>query len=221
MSFNNSVKQIEHKFLILFPGGFSDTNWLKLVKKHSSTKVDNLFQDALNQAKMQENTVDSAIEAIQKAANYSTTISMFEKFALRNYLTSKDIHTEFVEILYKFMYEDYQKYFAEFTHVLSKTKNSINNSNCAKWSIVSFFLAFSNKNQHVFLKPTTAKRISAFFETDIAYQSYPNLETYEKFRNIIFKFKENSSLVKDQELITVQAVIFCALSMMPEDFGTE
>ncbi|MCL2567536.1 MAG: hypothetical protein FWE18_05540 [Alphaproteobacteria bacterium] len=230
MTFTALVKQVEHKFLILFPNGFIDENWLKLSKKHSSLKIDSLFQTVLNKEHMAEvvnllkggsslpkSSLAEIIDAVIKAVNYSTTISMFEKFALRNYLTSPSIHQEFIDVLYKFMYVDYQKYFADFSHVLSKTKNSIENSNCAKWSIISFFLAFSNKNQHVFLKPTTAKRISAFFNMDIAYQSYPNLETYEKFRDIIFKFKENSVLAKDKELITAQAVIFCALSMMPKD----
>ncbi|MDR0483767.1 MAG: hypothetical protein LBH40_00615 [Alphaproteobacteria bacterium] len=215
MNFITLTKQVEHKFLILFPKAFEDANWLKLSKKHDSTRIDNIFKTTLSQPRMQaliaENNTEEIIADILKTVSYSTTISMFEKFAIRNYLGSKSTHKDFLEVLYKFLHEDYKKYFAEFTYTLTKTKNSITNSNCAKWSIVSFFLAFSDKN-HVLLKPTTAKTTAKFFEVDIEYQSYPNLETYEKYKELILKFKENSLLVKNQDISIAQAVIFCALS---------
>lgn len=218
--FNENTKRIDTKFLFLFPDSFADKEWLKLDKKHSIKVIDDIFSTYLSKAQMKtaldEGHIEDIILACKTAIQKSTTISMFEKMAFRNYMLDESLHKEFAQSLYNVLYVNYKKYFSEFTYILTKTRNSISNSNCAKWAIVSFFLAYSNKDYHVFLKPTSVKNVSIYFKIDIQYQAYPNLETYEKFRDIILKFKKQSSLTKNKDNAISQAIIFCALSIMHE-----
>jgi hypothetical protein len=218
--FNENTRRIDAKFLFLFPNSFEDKEWLKLNKKHSIQAIDNIFTTSLSKAQMktsiEEGHLEDIILACKTAVQKSTTISMFEKMAFRNYMLDESLHKEFAQSLYNVLYVNYKKYFSEFTYLLTKTRNSISNSNCAKWAIVSFFLAYSNKDYHVFLKPTSAKNVSIYFKTDIQYQAYPNLETYEKFRDIIIEFKKQSKLTQNKDNIISQVIIFCALSIMHE-----
>lgn len=219
VSFLDQIKNIENKFLILFPNAFEDKEWLKLVKKHDKKIIDEIFKKSLSKNQMREDiekgNIENIINACKKAVQNSTTISMFEKIAFRNYMTDKSLHKEFAKTLYLLLHVDYTKYLSKFVYILTKTRNTIGNSNCAKWTIVTFFLSYSDGDTHVFLKPNTAKKTSHYFSIDINYQAYPNLETYEKFRNIIIQYKEHCTLTKNDPNIKSQAVIFCALSIMP------
>ncbi len=218
--FSENVRRIDAKFSLLFPNLFEDKEWLRLSKKHSIKNIETIFSTTLSKKQMKyhldNGEIEEIITASKRAVQSSTTISMFEKIAFRNYMVDSSLHNEFAETLYKFLYVDYKKYFADFTYLLTKTRNSISNSNCAKWTIVSFFLSYSNKEYHVFLKPSSSKNTSIYFNKDIEYQAYPNLETYEKFREIVLSFKKLSTVASNKENPIVQAVIFCALSIMHE-----
>lgn len=219
-NFSEKVQMIERKFLYLFPESFEDKEWLKLSKKHSTQAIDTIFNTSLSKKTMKNylksGEISEIISACKTVIQRSTTISMFEKIAFRNFMLDSSLHKEFATLLYNFMYVDYKKYFADFVYLLTRTRNSIGNSDCAKWTIVTSFLAHCNKDYHVFLKPSSSKNTAFFFNIDIQYQAYPNLETYEKFRDIIINFKKLSKLTHNKKNEISQAVIFCALSIMYE-----
>jgi hypothetical protein len=213
-----SYEDIDNLFISLFPLGLQDKKWLDLGKRHQNAylRLVDLFKQELSKQNIEDHLekgdykyiAEQATKVIQK----STMVSLFEKIAFRNFIEQTSIHRDFADSLYALLYNDYKKNFAQFVGVLGSLKD-YKNANAAKWTVVSAFLCHSNPYEHVFIKPTTVKNIALFLGIDISYNSSPNIETYEKVRNMILDYKKVSKIAKEQDNIIAQAIMYVGLAI--------
>jgi hypothetical protein len=209
-------KDIDKYFMKAFPKGLDDPNWLDLSKKHASyKKVIDIFKNELSEENFNEYLLRESykplIDATLSVINKSTMVNLFEKIAFRNFVDSNANPKDFLEALYNTLYVDYKTHMAALVKELGKFK-SLKNANAAKWGIVTCFLIHAEPNLHVIVKPTTTKAIALFLNTDIAYSATPNIESYEKIKNMILDFKKNSALAKGENNIITQAIMYVAIN---------
>lgn len=208
------IKFIEQSFLRQFPNGLEDETFKMLGKKHqSSNRILMMFKDSItlkNLTSRNESIREETMKSIIKAVTQSTLISTFEKVAFKNYIKDTRIHQPFMETLAALLNDCNEETMSAFVHVCSIKKNETN-ANIAKWPIITFFLAYSDPYNEVFIKPTTIKQVAKIMNVDIEYQALPNFNTYERARNMILDFKKQSSLVHDENNIMVQAIIYSSI----------
>lgn len=211
----DAFRQIDHDFLLRFPGGLSDPAWLELGKKHRSvTTVIALCQQELTQPKLEQAITQrryaDITETCRQIIGRCTTVSTFEKMAFRNYLGFGDVHPAFVQALHDVLYRFGPESFEHFVDALSLCRHD-KNANAAKWPIVTCFLAYSDPQQHVCIKPTTIKTLAGKLGIDIAYQARPNYTTYQRVQEMVQQFRQHSRLAADQNNIIAQAVMYCTV----------
>lgn len=209
------VAQIEQDFLLRFPGGLQDPAWLALGKKHRSTlQAMALFDTALSlptlAAAIAQRRYGEVIEACRQFVGRCTTISTFEKIAFRNYLAFGDVHEPFVRSLHALLVRCDAASFDDFVDVLLLCRYD-KNANAAKWPLVTAFLAYSNPQQHVCVKPTTIKKLAARLGVDIAYQAQPAYQTYQRVQAMVAQFRQHSTQLVVDNNITAQAVMYCTV----------
>lgn len=209
------MAQIDHDFLLRFPGGLQDPAWLALGKKHrGSLQVINICSQALTQQALEDALAQrqyaTITEACRQIIGRCTTVSTFEKMAFRNYLAFSDVHESFVRALHAVLYRFDAGSFADFVEVLALCRND-KNANAAKWPVVTAFLAYSHPQEHVCIKPTTVKKLAARLGVDIAYQAWPNYQTYQRVQAMVQQFRRQSHLATGQNNIITQAIMYCAV----------
>ena len=210
----NAYQQIDADFLARFPQGLQDAEWLALAKKHRSLdSVLKLCRDGLAEpllrAAIDSGNTAAVIDTCRQIVSRCTTVSTFEKIAFRNYLAFSDVHRPFVTALHALLYRFGEASFADFVEVLQLCRHD-DNANPAKWPLVSCFLAYSDPQRHVCIKPTTIKRLAARLGVDIGYRSLPNFATYSRVQTMVLQFRSYSVLAADQNNIIAQAVMYCA-----------
>ncbi|SCK04811.1 hypothetical protein [Vogesella sp. LIG4] len=211
----DAYQQIEADFLARFPQGLQDEAWLALGKKHRSIDgVIALCRDGLAEpllrAAVESGNSAAVIDTCRHIVGRCSTVSTFEKMAFRNYLAFSDVHRPFVAALYALLYRFDETSFADFVEVLQLCRND-GNANPAKWPLVSCFLAYSDPQRHVCIKPTTIKKLAARLEVDIAYRPLPNFDTYCRVQAMVLDFRRHSRLAAEQNNIIAQAVMYCTV----------
>ncbi len=110
------------------------------------------------------------------------------------------------------MYKLNKENFEKFVLLLARYRTE-KNCNCAKWTVVTFFLAYLDPEKYVFIKPTTTKMIANALNTDIEYTSYPIYETYTKVYDMICDYREQSDICGNLNIMLTEAVLYCAVKM--------
>lgn len=206
---------IDQDFLLRFPDGLQDAAWQALARKHRSVdSVITLCSQGLAATTMQQALNDGNLATISETCRQiigrSTTVSTFEKMAFRNYLGFRDVHLPFAQALYRLLHQFGPDSFAEFVEVLQLCRND-GNANPAKWPVVTCFLAYSQPDVHVCIKPTTIKKVAARLGVDIAYRPLPNFDTYARVQAMVRDFRQHSELAREQNNIIAQAIMYCTV----------
>ncbi len=209
-----NIQQIDQLFLRRYPNGVNDDAFVSIGRKHqSSDRILATFQEQLtinrlistNRA-IQEET----IKAIIKVVSQSTLLSTFDKIAFKNYMKDQKIYGLFLHALAEMLNDFNEETLDAFVKVCSLKKQE-SNANIAKWPIVSFFLTYHDPYEHIFIKPTTIKQLSKVLDYDIQYHALPNYQTYKLAREMVFDFKNQSSLTKGLNNIMVQAILYSSI----------
>ncbi len=206
----------EFAFLKRFPNGLVDEEFIGLGNKH---KADNLIKAVNNELSkenlkslIQKKDYKTICESSLKLLRRANVLSVFEKVAFSNFLSHEEIFEEFSKALYNFMYDFNETNFNKFTLLLARFRME-KNCNCAKWTVVTFFISYLDPEKFVFVKPTTTKAIAKALNVEIEYQSYPTYEVYQNVYNMIYNFREQSDLCKNQNMMLTEAILYCAVKL--------
>lgn len=197
------LKEAEEKFIMRFPGGFSNPEMLALVKKHKVEKMKKLAADSLGLERFE--SASNIIEAMGKIVSQSSLISIFEKPKFRDLVKAmSDSEKEHLAHgLKEFLHGDQAFGFDLMTRLLREYK-------LAKWPLLTVCPIYYRPNVEVFIKPTTVKGIIEYFElTSLQYNSKPTFAFYQAFREEIAEIKQEVHLS-----LQVDNAAFCGFLMM-------
>ena len=177
------LKQAEQAFLSRYPGGFTHPDMQAIGKRHKIDKMIDLTQQCF--AKKNVRDTSDIIENMIKIIGRSSMVSVFEKPKFKDFansLTPKEKNL-LVTGLKEQLHGDQQQGFEKILHLLKMGK-------LAKWSLISICPVYFHPQREVFVKPTTAKGVIAYFELDeLHYKPQPYWEFYVRYREIIQDMK--------------------------------
>ena len=174
----------ESIFLDRYTGGFSHPEMLAIGKKH---KIDKVAEFAhLSFAKKKFPDTQEVLDNWFKLVSRSSMVSVFEKPKFRDFMASlspKD-KNRLVAGLKAQLHGDEAKGFETIVNIMQMSK-------LAKWTLVTTCPFYCSPLEEVFIKPTTAKGIIAYFELEnLIYESQPTWEFYQAYRTEINRMKE-------------------------------
>jgi len=197
------LKEAEERFIMRFPGGFSNPQMLELAKKHKIEKMKKMAQDSFSIEQFEN--AGSIVESMGKIVAQSSLVSIFEKPKFRDIVKSlNDSEKEHVAHgLKEFLHGDQAFGFGLMTGLLHEYK-------LAKWPLVTVYPIYYRPSVEVFIKPTTAKGIIEYFELiGPKYNSNPTFEFYQAFRGQIMLMKQQV-----HASLQVDNAAFCGFLMM-------
>jgi hypothetical protein len=197
------LKEAEERFIMRFPGGFSNPQMLELAKKHKVEKMKKMAQDSFGMGQFE--STGNIIDSMGKIVSQSSLISLFEKPKFRDLVRvlndSEKAHL--AHSLMEFLHGDQAFGFGLMTGLLHEYK-------LAKWPLVTVYPIYYRPNVEVFIKPTTAKGIIEYFElTGLKYSSNPTFDFYQAFREQIMQMKQEV-----HASLQVDNAAFCGFLMM-------
>lgn len=199
----DKLKLAEHAFLARYPGGFSHPEMAAIGKKHKMQKMIELVQGSLARKNFRD-TADT-LQSLIKIVSTSSMVSLFEKPKFRDFVNGLEpkYQNMLVSGLKEQLYGDEQKGFEKVLGVLLMGK-------IAKWSLISITPVYFRPQQDVFVKPTTAKGVIAYFELEnLQYRPQPSWEFYAEFRRAI-----NSMKKQVDESLSPNSAAFTGFLMM-------
>lgn len=197
------LKEAEGRFLMLYPGGFANPDMLEIAKKHKPAKMTKMARDSF--AIEQFGSPSRIVESMSKIVGQSSMVSVFEKPRFRD-LTKGLIESEKERLshgLKEFLHGDQALGFALMTELLQEYK-------LAKWPILTVCGVYYRPELEVFIKPTTAKNVIAYFGLEgLKYSPKPTFEFYRAFREQI-----NGMKAHVDASLQVDNAAFCGFLMM-------
>ncbi|XMB66005.1 hypothetical protein RI065_06775 [Mycoplasmatota bacterium zrk1] len=173
------LKNLERDFLEVHPEGFDSEEMKKISKKHNLGKNIEFVHKVCSKEHLDQGI--NIIEDIIKIVTKSSMVSVFEKVKFRDLVREfNDFDQQLlVDSLYENIYGDEEKGFDMLVKLLSPYK-------LAKWPIITVFRAYYNSNYDVFMKPSTVKKVISYLELDdIKYNSKPDFQLYNRYREYI------------------------------------
>lgn len=179
------LKHLEEKFLAQYPGGFDNTEMVKLGKKHKMDKMTATAKAFFTKSAFQDidTVAANAITLISRAS----MVSMFEKPKLKDFVNGlpKEDKAFFVNALKQLLHGKQQNGFEAMVDILKTGK-------LAKWSLLTIIPAYYRADTEVFVKPTTAKDIISVFGIDsMVYKPLPTWDFYHAYRKLINEGKKH------------------------------
>jgi len=204
----NKVKllEAEHKFFMIYPGGFNDPRSLEIAKKHKVEKMTKMTQESFAPERFANN--HEIVEMMSKIACQSSLVSVFEKPKFRDLL--KELNSrekeQLAEGLYEFLHGEQERGFDLMVDLLAEYK-------LAKWPLLTVFGVYYSPDVEVFVKPTTAKGIIEHFDLEgIKYSSKPTYDFYKTYRKHIHEMKAQA-----RPELRVDNAAFCGFLMVAMD----
>tara|TARA_B110000263_G_scaffold34446_1_gene26163 strand:- start:922 stop:1548 length:627 start_codon:yes stop_codon:yes gene_type:complete len=177
------LRMAEAAFMNRYPGGFAHIDMQAIGKRH---KVDRMIEFAQESfAKKNFRDTQSIIDNMIKVVSRSSMVSIFEKPKFKNFandLTPKEKNA-LVAGLKDQLHGNQKKGFEKIVDLLRIQK-------LAKWPLISICPVYFSPHDEVFVKPTTAKGVIAYFELEnLQYRPQPSWEFYEFYRATINEMK--------------------------------
>lgn len=197
------LKEAEERFIMRYPGGFSNPQMIEIAKKHKVEKMKKMAQDSF--AIGQFESAGNIVDYMGKIVSQSSLISLFEKPKFRDFVKvmSDSEKEHLAHGLKEFLHGDQAFGFGLMTGLLREYK-------LAKWPLITVYPIYYRPSVEVFIKPTTAKGIIEYFElTGLKYNSNPSFEFYQAFREQIKQMKQEV-----HASLQVDNAAFCGFLMM-------
>lgn len=180
------IKELEMKFLSIYPEGFDSDGLIDLQKKHNVEGIHAYVKESFTQEAFDQ--AETILEYYRKLMNKSTLVSRFEKAPFKDFITNvdEDIKIKISKALYEVYFGDEGLGFNQMIEILRPYK-------LAKWPVISMIFAYKDPQFEVFIKPTTTKAIIKSFNSDLVYKPRPSYEFYRAYRDFINDLKSNVS----------------------------
>lgn len=197
------LKEAEESFFSRYPGGFSHPLMLEIAKKHKVEKMNKLAQESFEVEQFE--SPNKIVDSMSKIVSQSSIISLFEKPKFKDLVKSiNDMEKERLALgLKEFLHGDQKSGFELMCGLLGEYK-------LAKWPLLTVCPVYYRPGVEVFIKPTTAKSVIAYFELEgLKYSPSPTFEFYRAYREQInmMKMELDASLQSDN-------AAFCGFLMM-------
>lgn len=177
------LKLAEREFLNRFPGGFAHPEMVAVGKKHKMDKMIEFTQASFAKKNFRD-TLD-ILDNWVKLVSRSSMVSVFEKPKFKEFISSLTPKEKNLMVagLKNQLHGAEQKGFETILGLMQMAK-------IAKWSLISICPVYHRPQDEVFVKPTTAKGVVAYFELDgLVYRPQPSWDFYVDYRDAVNHMK--------------------------------
>lgn len=204
------LKEAEEKFLMQYPGGFSNPHMQEIGKKHKLAKMNKLAQDSFKIEQFED--PDKIADSMSKVVGQSSMVSIFEKPKFRDLVkgmggSEKEMLSHGLR---EFLHGDQKSGFEMMCSLLNEYK-------LAKWPLLTVCPVYCRPDFEVFIKPTTVKGVIEYFELEgLKYSPTPSWQFYRSYREQINQMKKEVGF-----LLQSENAAFCGFLMMSLENSSE
>jgi len=208
-----SLEELIKVFQKTYPDGFYDESYIEKERKNKELISEEFLKvfsaDNLSE-KIQEKNYKEICEISKKLISATKIIHSIEKTNFRKAISLEENQKEFVEILYRFLYEKEtigEKEFFEFKEFFSKIS-------CNKWTLITYFMNMILPDKYPFLKPKVSKKAAEVFGFELNYNMVPNWQTYNSFLSYTQKLMKDLEELNPRDFIDIENFIWVTIKSL-------
>jgi hypothetical protein len=206
-----TVRRSRRKFLRYYPGGFKDTDYLKLERGYKWTAherwIEALGRDRFRVLLEAENFGAIAQGAVSIESRTNLLFS-FEKMALRDAVKSAASAETFAKGLWRFLHGDatLSERFDAWLEVLSSLPRR--QTRVLTWPLATVFGFIAQPRLHLFVKPMVTRRAAQNYGYALEYRSQPDWPTYSGFLGFARAVRADIRDLRPRDMIDIQSFIW-------------
>jgi hypothetical protein len=208
------------KFLQIFPGGFTDPDYLELERDYK-WRAHEQWLDALGPASLgsllQRGRETEAAALAVTIESRTNLLFSFEKMALRDAVRSADGARIFARGLFDLLHgtEDLKTRFSRWCDAVARLPRR--QTRVLTWPLVTVFGFIAQPTEHIFLKPRVTQVAAEAYGYDFEYVSRPNWTTYTDLLNLAAIVRRENRDLRPRDYIDLQSFLWVLGSDEYED----
>lgn len=207
-------------FLRIFPGGFSDPEYLELEREYkwrAHEKWVATLGPASFEALLRSGRERQAAELAVGIESRTNLLFSFEKMALRDAVRSPGGARIFAHGLYDYLHGggDPEARFNRWWAAVARLPRR--QTRVLTWPLVTVFGFIALPTEHIFLKPRVTQAAAEAYGYDFAYSSRPNWATYADLLRLAARVRYDNRDLHPRDYIDIQSFLWVQGSDEYED----
>lgn len=205
------ASKCRRKFLRYFPNGFHDAKYLawerdykwKAHEAWESTLGKRMFRDLIDDGKF--------IEVARRAIGIESRTNLlfsFEKMAVRDAVRAPSGARAFAEGLFDLLHGagSHTSRFERWCTVVGRLPRR--QTRVLTWPVVTVFGFLAQPSAHIYFKPIVSRRAAIEYGHDLAYESRPSAEAYNRFLDFADLVRRDVVDLEPRDMIDLQSFIW-------------
>jgi hypothetical protein len=199
------------KFLRIFPGGFSDVNylaWERDYKWSAHREWDMVLGRSIFAALLRDGAYEEIAGRAVKIESKTNLIFSFEKMALRDAVRPPSGARDFSHGLYRFLYDagEPATKFDRWCEVVAGLPRR--QTRVLTWPIVTVFGFIALPKIHFFVKPKVTREAARAWRYALAYESRPSWKSYAGMLAFAADARRGLRTLRPRDLIDIQSFLW-------------
>jgi hypothetical protein len=210
-SLSPSALRCRRKFLRIFPGGFSDPDYVELEREYKWQAHEQwaavLDRDSFTSLLSSGQEADIAALAVSIESRTNLLFS-FEKMALRDAVRSESGAHAFAQGLYQFLYGtgDAESRFNQWCAAVAMLPRR--QTRVLTWPLLTVFGFLAQPTEHIFLKPRVTQAAAEAYGHDFNYAPRPKWATYADLLGFAARVRQDNRDLRPRDYIDLQSFLW-------------
>jgi hypothetical protein len=204
-------RRARKKFLNVFPGGFSDPDYVDLERSYKlnahlaweQSLPKPQFTRLLKERKYAEITATAI-----RIESRTNLLFSFEKMALRDAVRDRDSAKAFSTTLFDLLYgrESLERRFTAWVGTIAALPRR--QTRVLTWPLVTVFGFIARPDEHFFLKPTVTREAARRYGVELPYGSRPSWQIYQSLLDFAGQVRADIIDLRPRDMIDLQSFLW-------------
>jgi hypothetical protein len=205
------ARRARKKFLNIFPGGFSDPDYLDLERSYKMN-AHLAWEEALSKTQFarllkKRKYADIAATAVRIEARTNLLFS-FEKMALRDAIKEREHAKSFSIALFNYLHgrASVERRFTGWVDAIASLPKR--QTRVLTWPLATVFGFIARPDEHFFFKPTVTREAARRFGIELPYTSSPNSDIYQSLLGFVDEVRSGIRDLRPRDMIDMQSFLW-------------
>jgi hypothetical protein len=204
-------RRARKKFLNVFPGGFSDPDYVELERSYKLNAhlawEQSLSKPQFARLLKERKYAEIATTAIRIESRTNLLFS-FEKMALRDAVRDRDAAKTFSTALFDLLYGrgSLERRFTTWVETIAALPRR--QTRVLTWPLVTVFGFIARPDEHFFFKPTVTREAARRYGVELPYASRPSFELYQSLLDFVGRVHADIVDLRPRDMIDLQSFLW-------------
>jgi hypothetical protein len=205
------ARRARRKFLSVFPGGFSDPDYVELERSYK-LNAHQAWEKALSKSQFARLLKGHKYSEIAAAAvrieSRTNLLFSFEKMALRDAVKETEAAEAFSTALFNLLYgrASHEKRFTDWIETIGALPRR--KTRVLTWPLATVFGFIARPDEDFFFKPTVTREAARRYGVELPYNSRPSWRVYKSLLDFVGEVRTDIIDLRPRDMIDMQSFLW-------------